>query len=209
MVNILKNRHVPWQKIKVQDPQGPASRIQFRILGSQGPASSIHFRILGSQGPMSSIHFRMLGFQGPMSSIPFRIQGSQSPMSGIHSRILGSQGPMTSINFRIQSPQGLTTYSPQDPTSTHFRIRNPQDLMTSRYALQDTVFPRSHDFMAYHLQPSTFNLSPKAYHLQPQTTTYNLRRVGPVSCIIFLEFKFLESDRPSSSPVELPALCSA
>ena len=28
--------------------------------------------------------------------------------------------------------------------------------------------------MAYHLQPSTFNLSPKAYHLQPQTTTYNL-----------------------------------
>ena len=24
-----------------------------------------------------------------------------------------------------------------------------------------------------HLQPSTFNLSPKAYHLQPQTTTYS------------------------------------
>ena len=102
-------RHVPWQKIKVQDPQGPASSIQFRILGSQGPTSSIHFRILGSQGPMSSIHFRILGFQGPTSSIPFRIQGSQGPTSGIHSRILGSQGPMTSINFRIQSPQGPTT----------------------------------------------------------------------------------------------------
>ena len=71
--------------------------------------------------------------------------------------------------------------------------------MTSRYALQDTVFPRSHEFIAYHLQPSTFNLSPKAYHLQPTTGG-----VGPVSCIIFLEFKFLESDRPSSSPVELP-----
>ena len=91
----LANRHVPWRKIKVQDPQGPAS--------------SIHFRILGSQGPMSSIHFRILGFQGPTSSIPFRIQGSQGPTSGIHSRILGSQGPMTSTNFRIQSPQGPTT----------------------------------------------------------------------------------------------------
>ena len=74
------DRHVPWQKIKVQDPQGPVSSIQFRILGSQGPTSSI----------------------------PFRIQGSQGPTSGIHSRILGSQGPMTSINFRIQSPQGPT-----------------------------------------------------------------------------------------------------
>ena len=42
--------------------------------------------------------------------------------------------------------------------------------------------------MAYHLQPSTFNLSPKAYHLQPQTTTYNLPTwVGPVCCIIQTE----------------------
>ena len=106
---IILHRHVPWRKIKVQDPQGPASSIQFRILGSQGPTSSIHFRILGSQGPMSSTHFRILGFQGPTSSIPFRIQGSQGPTSGIHSRFLGSQGPMTSINFRIQSPQGPTT----------------------------------------------------------------------------------------------------
>ena len=153
---------------------------------------------------MSSIHFRIPGFQGPTSSIRFRIQGSHGPTSGIHFRILGSQGPMTSINFRIQSPQG--------PTSTHFRIRNPQDPMTSRYALQDTVFPRSHEFMAYHLQPSTFNLSPKAYHLQPQTTTYNLklppttyhRQGGSGKLHHFLQVKFLNSDRPSLSPVELP-----
>ena len=78
-------------------------------------------------------------------------------------------------------------------------IRNPQDPMTSRYALQDTVSPRSHEFMAYHLQPSTFNLSPKVYHLQPTTG-----RVGSGKLYYFLEFKFLESDRPSSSPVELP-----
>ena len=78
--------------------------------------------------------------------------------------------------------------------------------MTSRYAMQDTVFPRSHEFMAYHLQPSTFNLSPKAYHLQPQatrSTTYH-RQGGSGKLDYFLEFKFLESDRPSSSPVELP-----
>ena len=71
--------------------------------------------------------------------------------------------------------------------------------MTSRYALQDTVSSRSHEFMAYHLQPSTFNLSPKAYQLQPTTG-----RVGPGKLYYFLEFRFLESDRPSSSPVELP-----
>ena len=74
-----QTRHVPWQKIKVQDPQGPASSIHFRTLGSQDPASNIHFRILGSQGLMSSIHFRILGFQGPTSSIHFRIQGSKVP----------------------------------------------------------------------------------------------------------------------------------
>ena len=78
--------------------------------------------------------------------------------------------------------------------------------MTSRYALQYTVFPSSHEFMAYHLQLSTFNQSPKAYHLHT-TSNYDLQpttgRVGPLICI-FLQFKFLESDRPSSSPVELP-----
>ena len=52
--------------------------------------------------------------------------------------------------------------------------------MTSRYALQDTAFPRSHEFITYLLQLSTFNLSPKAYHLQPTTG-----RVGLVSGIIF------------------------
>ena len=217
-------RHVQWQKIKVQDPQGPASSIHFRILGSQGPASNIHFRILGSQGPMSSIHFRILGFQGPTSSIHFRIQGSQDPTSGTQFRILGSQGPMTSINFRIQSPQGPTSQSPQDPTSTHFRIQNPQDPMTSRYALQDTMFPRSHEFMAYLLQLSAFNLSPKAYHLQPLTTTYNLPPAGWVRKVVlffynssfwspivraidFYIYTYIHICRslcPSSSPFEFP-----
>ena len=107
--NTVATRHVPWQKIKVQDPQGPVSSIHFRILGSQGSASSIHFRILGSQGSASSIHFRILGSQGPAWSIHFRILGSQGLMPSIHFRILGSQGPMTSITFRIQSPQGPTT----------------------------------------------------------------------------------------------------
>ena len=50
--------------------------------------------------------------------------------------------------------------------------------MTSRYALQDTVFPRFHEFMAYLLQLSTSNLSPKAYHLQLLTIPYNLPLAG-------------------------------
>ena len=62
-------------------------------------------------------------------------------------------------------------------------------------------------FVKHPVQPSTFSLLPKAYHLQPQTTTYNLpprRQGGSDKLYSFLEFKFLESDRPSSSPVELP-----
>ena len=54
--------------------------------------------------------------------------------------------------------------------------------MTSRYALQDTVFPRSHEFMAFLLQPITQSLPSTTfnYHLQPITG-----RVGLVSGIIF------------------------
>ena len=56
---------------------------------------------------------------------------------------------------------------------------------------------------------TTYNLSPSTYHLKP---TYNLklppttyhRQGGSGKLYYFLEFKFLESDRPSSSPVELP-----
>ena len=57
---------------------------------------------------------------------------------------------------------------------THSGIRNPQDPMTSRYA--------------YNLK-----LPPTSYHQQG----------GSGKLYYFLEFKFLESDRPSSSPVEL------
>ena len=78
--------------------------------------------------------------------------------------------------------------------------------MTSMYALQDTVFPRSREFMAYHLQPSTFNLSPNAYHLPPTTSNYHLQptngRVGKL--YYFSTIQVLESDHPSLSPVELP-----
>ena len=56
------------------------------------------------------------------------------------------------------------------------------------------MITRSHEFMAYHLQPSIFNLAPKAYHLQPQTTYH--RQSGSGKLYFFLEFKFLESDRP-------------
>ena len=172
-------RHVPWQKIKVQDPLGPASSIHFRILGSQGLVSSIHFRILGSQGPMSSIHFRILGSQGTTFRIHSRILGSQCPTSGIHFRILGSQGPMTSINFRIQSPP--KSHNLESPRSHKYTFQDPesQDSMISRCALQSTVFPRSHELMAYHhnLPPSTYHLKPTTYILK-LPHTYNLPSAG-------------------------------
>ena len=51
--------------------------------------------------------------------------------------------------------------------------------------------------MAYQLQPSTFNLSPKAYHRQGGSGKLLPR-------IIFFQFKFLEPARPSLLLVELP-----
>ena len=148
-------RHVPWQK-----NQGPRS--------SRSRVKSIHFRILGSQGLVSSIHFRILGSQGPTFRIHSRILGSQCPTSGIHFRILGSQGPMTSINFRIQSPP--KSHNLESPRSHKYTFQDPesQDPMISRCALQSTVFPRSHELMAYH-----HNLPPSTYHLKP--TTYILK----------------------------------
>ena len=64
------------------------------------------------------------------------------------------------------------------------------------------MFPRSHEFMAYHLQPSTYHLKPITYNLKLQPTTFH--RQGGSGKLHFLQFKFLESNRPSSSPVELP-----
>ena len=79
--------------------------------------------------------------------------------------------------------------------------------MTSRYALQDRYsVPK---VLGVHgLPPTTFHLQPITQSLPPTTFNYHLQpttgRVGPVSGIIFLQFKFFESDRPSSSPFEFP-----
>ena len=81
-------RHVPWQKIKVQDPQGPVSSIHFRILGFLDPESSIHFRIQGSQGPTSGTYiFQDYGFLRSHDKYTFqdpkapRSQNLESPRS--------------------------------------------------------------------------------------------------------------------------------
>ena len=55
----------------------------------------------------------------------------------------------------------------------------------------------------YNLPPSTYHLKPTTYNLKVPPTTYH-RQGGSGKLYYFLEFKFLESDRPSSSPVELP-----
>ena len=54
----------------------------------------------------------------------------------------------------------------------------------------------------YNLPSSTYYLKP-TYNLKLPPTTYH-RQGGSGKLYYFLEIKFLESDRPSSSPVELP-----
>ena len=55
----------------------------------------------------------------------------------------------------------------------------------------------------YNLPPSTYHLKPITYNLKLPPTTYH-RQGESGKLYYFLEFKFLQSDRPSSSPVELP-----
>ena len=74
--------------------------------------------------------------------------------------------------------------------------------MTSRYALQDTVFPSSW-LTTFNLPSSTYHLKPTTYNLKLPPTTYH-RQGGSGKLHCFLQFKFLNSDRSSTSPVELP-----
>ena len=71
--------------------------------------------------------------------------------------------------------------------------------MTSRYALQDTVFPSpmSSWLTTYNLPPSTYHLKPTTYNLKLPPTTYHRLQGGFGKLYYFLEFKFLESGRPS------------
>ena len=56
----------------------------------------------------------------------------------------------------------------------------------------------------YNLLPSTYHLKPATYNLKLPPTTY-YRQGGSAKLCYFLQFKFLESDRQNSSPVELPS----
>ena len=69
--------------------------------------------------------------------------------------------------------------------------------------IQCSQCPMSSWLTTYNLPHSTYHLKPTTYNLKLQPTTYQLQG-GSGKLYYFLEFKFLESDRPSSSPVELP-----
>ena len=69
----------------------------------------------------------------------------------------------------------------------HCRIQCPQGPMSSWLT-------------TYKLPPSTCHLKPTNYNLKLPPTSY-YRQGGSGKLYYFLEFKFLESDRPSASPV--------
>ena len=72
----------------------------------------------------------------------------------------------------------------------HCRIQCSQGLMSSWLT-------------TYNLLQSTYHLKPTTYNRKLPPTTYH-RQGGSAKLYYFLQFKFLEFDRPSSSAVELP-----
>ena len=69
--------------------------------------------------------------------------------------------------------------------------------------IQCSQGPTSSWHTTYDLPPSTYHQKHTTYNLKLPPTTYH-QQGGSGKLYYFLEFKFLECDRPSSSPVELP-----
>ena len=71
--------------------------------------------------------------------------------------------------------------------------------------IQRSQGPTSSWLTTYDLPPPTFHLKHTTYNLKLPPTTYH-RQVGSGKLYYCLELMFLEPDRPSSSPVELPGM---
>ena len=50
-------RHVPWQKIRIQDPQDPTVNQNFKIQDPQDPTTNQNFRIQDLQDPTIKSQF--------------------------------------------------------------------------------------------------------------------------------------------------------
>ena len=69
--------------------------------------------------------------------------------------------------------------------------------------IQCSQGPMSSWLTTFNLPRSTYHLKPTTYNLKLSLTTYH-RQGGSGKLYYFFKFKFLNSDRSSSSPVELP-----
>ena len=118
-------RHVPWQKIKVQDPQGPVS-IHFN---PGFPRSRvIHFRI----GPASSIHFRILG------SCEVYISGSW--VSKVPRPVYVSGSRVSKVPRQVYISRSWVTRS-----HDKYKFRDPESPRSHNLEFQDPRSPISHD----------------------------------------------------------------
>ena len=122
-------RHVPWQKIKVQDPEGPASSIHFRILGSQVPRQ---IYISGSWVPKVPCQVYISGSWVSRVPRPVYISGSRVPKVPRQVHKSGSWVPKVHDKYKFQDPESQGSYIIEFPRS-------------HKYTVQDPESPRSHD----------------------------------------------------------------
>ena len=165
---------------KNQGPRSSRSRIKYTIQVPGFPRSRVKYTFQDPGFPRSHVKYTFQDPGFPGSHVQYTLQDPRFPRSHVRHTFQDPGFPRSHDKYKFQDPESSTPHNLESPRSHKYTFQDPesQDPMTSRYALQDTVLPRSHEFMAYHLQPSTFNLSPKAYHLQPQTTTCNLPPAG-------------------------------
>ena len=146
---------MPWQKIKVQDPQCPASSIQFRILGSQGLASSI-------------CTFQDPGFPG--SHVQYTLQDPRFSRSHVRYTFQDPGFPRSHDKYKFQDPESSRSHNLESPRS-------------HKHTFQDLESPRSHGQVGMHCRiqcsqgptsswHTTYDLPPPTYHLKH--TAYKL-----------------------------------
>ena len=152
---------------KNQGPRSSRSRVKYTFQVPGFPRSRVKYTFQDPGFPRSHVKYTFQDPGFPRSHVRYTFQDP------------GSQDPMTSINFRIQSPP--KSHNLESPRSHKYTFQDPesQDPMMSRCALQSTVFPRSHELMAYrhNLPPSTYHLKPTTYILK-LPHTYNLPPAG-------------------------------
>ena len=126
---------------------------QVYISGSWVPKVPRQVYISRSWVPNVACQVYISGFWVSKVPRPVYIPGSWVPNVPRQVYLSGSWVPKVHDKYKFQK-------NPGSPRSHKYTFQDPesQDPMISRYALQGTAFPRSHEFMAW--PPTTFLLQP-------------------------------------------------